>query len=57
MSAMIMSSGSTSVPRISAAATPMRIDTTTQMRAAPKTSDSVAGAAAMISGMTFVTLV
>ena len=53
MSAMIMSSGSSSVPRSSAAATPMTIAITTQIRAAPKTSDKVAGAAAMISGTTF----
>src|ERR1700757_2777852 len=52
ISAMIISSGSSSEPRSTAAATPMAIETTTQMRAAPITSESVAGAAAKISGTT-----
>ncbi len=52
ISAMIISSGSSSVPRSTAAATPMMMATTTQMSAAPNTSDSVAGAAAKISGTT-----
>ena len=53
ISAMIMSSGSSSVPRITAAATPIPMAITIQITAAPNTSDSVAGAAAMISGTTF----
>src|ERR1700691_6042096 len=52
ISAMIISSGSRTVPRSSAAATPMAIETITQISAAPNTSDSVAGAAAPISGTT-----
>ena len=52
ISARIISSGSNSVPRSRAAATPMAIAITTQITAAPKTSDSVAGAAAAISGTT-----
>src|SRR5258707_2201302 len=52
MSARIISSGSSSVPRNFAAATPMAIATTTQIAAAPNTSDRVAGAAAPISGTT-----
>src|SRR5689334_21407907 len=53
ISAMIMSSGSSNVPRSTAAATPMTIAITTQMNAAPNTSERVAGAAAAISGITF----
>src|SRR6185437_4283414 len=52
ISATIISSGSSSDPRSTAAATPMAIETTTQMSAAPSTSESVAGAAAKISGTT-----
>ena len=51
--ASTISSGSNTVPRSRAAATPMAIDTTTQISAAPKTSDRVAGVAAAISGTTF----
>src|ERR1700683_140269 len=52
ISAMIISSGSKTVPRSRAAATPMAIASITQITAAPKTSDRVAGAAAPISGTT-----
>ena len=52
MSARIISSGSRSVPRSIAAAAPVTIATTTQISAAPNTSDRVAGAAAAISGTT-----
>ena len=51
--ATIIRSGSKKVPLSTAASSPMLIDTTTQMRAAPTTSDRVAGTAAAISGMTF----
>jgi len=50
--ARIISTGSSQVPRSSAAATPMTMATTTQITAAPNTSDSVAGAAAASSGTT-----
>src|SRR5947209_11025120 len=53
ISASTISSGSNSVPRSRAAATPMAIAITTQIIAAPKTSDKVAGVAAAISGITF----
>ncbi len=53
MRARIISSGSTMVPRNRAAAIPRMIDITTQITAAPNTSDRVAGAAAKISGTTF----
>src|SRR5436309_15780869 len=52
ISASTISSGSNSVPRSRAAATTMVIASTTQMIAAPKTSDRVAGGAAAISGTT-----
>ena len=39
-----MSKGSTNVPRMTAAASPIAMATTTQMIAAPKTSESVTGA-------------
>src|SRR5580698_3308834 len=52
ISAMIINSGSSTVPRSSAAATPMAMATITQMIAAPNTSDRVAGAAAPTSGTT-----
>src|SRR5712691_6698582 len=52
--AMIISSGSNTVPLSTAAATPMLIATTTQITAAPNTSDNVAGVAAAISGTTRV---
>ena len=48
----IMSNGSTNVPRMTAAASPIAMATTTQMIAAPKTSDSVTGAASVICGTT-----
>ena len=47
-----MSNGSTNVPRMTAAASPIAMATTTQMIAAPKTSDSVTGAASAIWGTT-----
>src|SRR4249919_3743366 len=50
--AMIMSNGSHSVPFSTAAPTPIRTASTTQITAAPKTSESVAGIAATISGTT-----
>jgi hypothetical protein len=50
---MIISSGSNNVPRSTAAATPIRIAITTQITAAPNTSESVAGTPATISGTTF----
>ena len=52
ISPMIMSNGSTNVPRMTAAASPMAIANTTQMIAAPNTSESVTGAASAICGMT-----
>jgi hypothetical protein len=53
ISAMIISSGSKMVPRSTAAANPIAIDTTIQITAAPKTSERVTGVALMISGITF----
>ena len=53
ISASTISSGSKTVPLSRAAATPMAIAITTQISAAPKTSDRVAGVAAAISGTTF----
>ena len=52
ISASTISIGSKTVPRSTAAATPIRIDITTQITAAPSTSDSVTGVAATISGTT-----
>ena len=52
ISARIISNGSKMLPFSTAAASPMMIDTTTQMIAAPNTSESVTGVAATISGMT-----
>ena len=51
--ASTISSGSNTVPLSRAAATPTAIAITTQISAAPKTSDRVAGVAAAISGTTF----
>ena len=48
-----MSNGSTNVPRMTAAASPIAMETTTHRIVAPKTSDSVTGAAAAIWGTTF----
>ena len=53
ISATTISSGSKTVPLNRAAATPTAIAITTQITAAPKTSDRVAGVAAAISGTTF----
>jgi hypothetical protein len=52
ISARIISSGSSRVPRSTAAPTPITTAITTQITAAPNTSDNVAGAAAAISGTT-----
>src|SRR6266581_2160738 len=52
ISASTISSGSNTVPLSRAAATPIAIAMTTQITAAPKTSDRVAGVAAAISGTT-----
>ena len=52
ISPITMSNGSTNVPRMTAATVPMAIATTTQMITAPKTSESVTGAASVICGMT-----
>jgi hypothetical protein len=52
--ATTISSGSKIVPRSRAAAIPTAIDTTTQISAAPNTSDRVAGAAWPISGITLM---
>ena len=52
ISPRIMSKGSTNVPRMTAAARPMAMATTTQMIAAPKTSENVTGAASTICGIT-----
>src|SRR6185312_1782055 len=51
--ASTISSGSNTVPLSRAAATPTAIAITTQISAAPNTSDRVAGVAAAISGTTF----
>ena len=48
-----MSNGSTNVPRMTAAAVPIAMPTTTQMITAPNTSESVTGAASVICGTTF----
>ena len=53
ISATIISSGSKIVPVSTAAATPHDDAITTQITAAPNTSESVAGVAATISGTTF----
>ena len=47
-----MISVSSGVPRKTAATSPMTMLTTTQMRAAPNTSESVTGAASTICGIT-----
>src|SRR5579863_6103353 len=52
--ATTISSGSKTVPRSRAAAIPTPIAITTQITAAPNTSDKVAGAAAAISGTTLM---
>ena len=51
-SAMPISNGSQIEPRRSAAETPIAIDATSQITAAPSTSESVTGVAARISGTT-----
>src|SRR5262249_30259323 len=56
INARIMRSGSRIVPRKTAAAVPARIAKTTQISAAPITSESVTGVALVISGITFVWL-
>ena len=48
----IISAGSIGLPRVAAATTPMATPRTTQMSAAPMTSEKVAGAARAICGMT-----
>src|SRR6185437_1778990 len=48
--ARIMRIGSTRLPLNTAAASPIKIDTTTQMTAAPNASERVAGAACTTSG-------
>ena len=53
ISARIMSNGSTNVPLKVTISSPIAIAPITQSTAAPKTSENVTGAAAVIAGTTF----
>ena len=53
MSPMTIRAVSIHVPLKTPASMPMAIETTTQITAAPKTSDSVTGAACVTCGITF----